>query len=246
MTDTLKVRSNNPVLAWVTAGGVIALAGGGFTLSFAALRDLAAGSGIPENLAGLWPLIVDGFIVVASASAFALKSRGRRVTWYPWTALIVFSIISVAGNSLHAIDSAESLRVPIIVAAVVSAVPAIALLIASHLLVLMISGEPNEDAGADRAADASTGAVPAQLAEAEPVVVFQEMRTAAAGTGTKELEAALTADDPKERLTAWYRQMTVEGKKVTGPNAAEFLGVSASTAKRYLTDVRRDLETADS
>ena len=246
MNDTLKMRSNSPVLAWVTVGGVVALAGGGFTLSFAALRDLAAGSGIPENLAGLWPLIVDGFIIVASASAFALKSRGRRVTWYPWTALIVFSIISVAGNSLHAIDSADSLRVPIFVAAVVSAVPAIALLIASHLLVLMISDERGESAEPSPAFDASTGAVPAQLTETEPVVVFEEMRAAGVSSGTKELGASPSAEDPKARLTAWYRQMTVEGKKVTGPNAAEFLGVSASTAKRYLADVRRDLGAADS
>ncbi|HEY5224701.1 MAG TPA: DUF2637 domain-containing protein, partial [Microbacteriaceae bacterium] len=98
MSDSLAVRSSNPVLAWATALGVVGLALGGFVLSFQALRDLAVRSGIDPTLAFLWPLIVDGFIVVATAAAFALKRRGRRVTWYPWVALMLFSAISVAGN----------------------------------------------------------------------------------------------------------------------------------------------------
>lgn len=125
------------ILVWATAAAVALLAAAGFTLSFSSLIDLAALSGIDHQLAFLWPLIVDGFIVVATGAAFALKGRPRRVTWYPWTALIFFSAISVIGNAVHASQVAH-IRVPIVLATAVSAIPAIALLIATHLLVVMV------------------------------------------------------------------------------------------------------------
>lgn len=37
-------------------------------MSYGALHALAGESGVPATLAWLWPLVVDGFIVVASLS----------------------------------------------------------------------------------------------------------------------------------------------------------------------------------
>ncbi|WP_162606359.1 DUF2637 domain-containing protein [Jiangella asiatica] len=66
------------------AGTVGALAIGAFTLSFDALRELATVAGLNWSIAWLWPLIVDEFILLATAAAVALRDRGPRVTWYPW------------------------------------------------------------------------------------------------------------------------------------------------------------------
>jgi hypothetical protein len=136
--DPTVTLAGRRILVWSTASAVALLAGAGFTLSFSSLIDLAALSGIDRQLAFLWPLIVDGFIVVATGAAFALKGRPRRVTWYPWTALVLFSTISVIGNAVHASQVAH-IRVPILLATAVSSVPAIALLIATHLLVVMLN-----------------------------------------------------------------------------------------------------------
>lgn len=132
------------ILVWVTACAVALLAAAGFTLSFSSLIDLATLSGIDRDLAFLWPLIVDGFIVVATGAAFALKGHSRRVTWYPWTALVFFSAISVVGNAVHA-SQVAGVRVPMVLATAVSSVPAIALLIATHLLVVMVDAHTTAD-----------------------------------------------------------------------------------------------------
>ncbi|MDX6256640.1 MAG: hypothetical protein QOJ11_2974 [Frankiales bacterium] len=48
----------------VTTAGVAGLALGAFLLSYDALHQLARTSHVPAVLAWLWPLIVDGFILV--------------------------------------------------------------------------------------------------------------------------------------------------------------------------------------
>lgn len=142
--DPVTPSTNRRILLWATAIAVALLAAAGFTLSFSSLIDLAILSGIDRPLAFLWPLIVDGFIVVATGAAFALKGRGRRVAWYPWTALIFFSTISVIGNAVHATQVAD-VHIPILLATAVSSIPAIALLVATHLLVVMVEGHTTQD-----------------------------------------------------------------------------------------------------
>lgn len=58
--------------------GTTLLAVGGFTLSFAALRDLAVRVGMPADLAWLWPLLIDGMIVEATLAVVAMAQRGSR------------------------------------------------------------------------------------------------------------------------------------------------------------------------
>ena len=175
-SDVLAVKPQNAWLAWGTASGVVLLALGGFVLSFNALRDLAVHSGLLPELSWIWPLIVDGFIVVATAAAFGLKRRGPRVTWYPWTALVVFAVVSVAGNASHAVNS-DLVTVPVWIATVVSSVPAVALLIASHLLVVMIDGKA-------RARRPATSERTARLHDRPRPVAVEEDADAGAGVGT--------------------------------------------------------------
>ena len=120
-----------------TLAGTIVLAGGAFTLSFASLSNLAELAGISATLAWIWPLIVDGLIVVSTMAILALAGHGRRVLYYPWALLAGGSLVSVAANALHAILSAAG-TVPAVVSALVAAVPPVVLLAVTHLSVVLV------------------------------------------------------------------------------------------------------------
>ncbi len=105
--------------------GVMLLAGGGFAMSYGALHGLALAEGVDPALAWMWPLIVDGFIVVASLAVLHAVLE-RRSTLYPWCLVLGFSAISVVFNVLHA--------APTPVARFVGAVPPLALVLSLELL----------------------------------------------------------------------------------------------------------------
>ena len=114
--------------------GTVFIAIGAFWLSFTALADLAARSGIGAGQAWAWPLIVDGIIVVATVAVVALA--GQKAAWYPWALLIGGAIVSVTANALHAIVSADA-DVPAVLAAAIAAVPPVVLLAITHLTVIL-------------------------------------------------------------------------------------------------------------
>ena len=121
--------------AVVTAAtGTVLIGVGAFWLSFMALADLAARSGITSAQAWIWPLLVDGLIVVSTIAVVALD--GRTGAWYPWALLICGALVSVAANALHAIVAADA-SVPGVLAATVAAVPPLVLLASTHLTVVL-------------------------------------------------------------------------------------------------------------
>ena len=119
--------------------GTCLIALGAFWLSFTALADLAARSGIAERQAWAWPLIVDGIIVVATVAVVALA--GQRSAWYPWALLIGGAAVSVTANALHAVVAADA-DVPGVLAAAVAAVPPVVLLAITHLTVVLTRPQP--------------------------------------------------------------------------------------------------------
>lgn len=230
-------RSRRDASRWlwrVAFAGVTGLGGCAFALSFSALRDLAVRSGIDPGLAYMWPLIVDGFIVVATAAAFALRGQGARVTWYPWAALVVFSAVSVCGNALHA--QARATDVATWVSTIVSAVPAVALLLASHLMTVMAENSRTAPAplvnvtAPDRTTPdpihSPTDAVPAPAAER--------------GRGDARPPGAPAGPNAASSLVDQLRQRAVAGEPITAALIAELQGVSVRTGRRRLEAVRRE------
>lgn len=129
--------STRPRWGWAVttaATGTVLIGIGAFWLSFMALADLAARSGITSGHAWVWPLMVDGLIVVSTIAVVALD--GRSGAWYPWTLLICGALVSVAANALHAIVAADA-SVPGVLAATVAAVPPLVLLASTHLTVVL-------------------------------------------------------------------------------------------------------------
>lgn len=126
---------------WVVAtavAGTVLIALGAFWLSFTALADLAEQAGIAASQAWVWPLIVDGIIVVATISVVVLAPYGRRATWYPWALLVAGAVVSVSGNAAHAVVAAEN-TLPGFWAGAISAVPPLVLLAITHLTVVLTS-----------------------------------------------------------------------------------------------------------
>ncbi|AJW38599.1 Phage excisionase [Rhodococcus sp. B7740] len=110
--------------------GTILIALGAFWLSFTALRDLAERSGVPTGQAWVWPLIVDGLVLVATVAVVALDAH----RWYAWTLLGIGASLSLSGNSLHATYTGE---LPVAVRILVAAVPPLSLLAVTHLTYLL-------------------------------------------------------------------------------------------------------------
>jgi len=132
-------RSNDVRLATLTAvAGTVFIAAGAFWLSFTSLSDLARRSGVDAGQAWMWPLIVDGIIVVATVAAVALT--GTRGAWYPWMLLVAGAGISVAANAIHAVV-AETTEVPLVLAACVASVPPMVLLAITHLTSVLMGSK---------------------------------------------------------------------------------------------------------
>nr|WP_169747670.1 DUF2637 domain-containing protein [Demequina iriomotensis] len=134
MIPAVREAGSGRLAVWTAVAGTVFIAAGAFWLSFTALRDLAARSGVSAAQAWAWPLIVDGIIVVATVSVVALADH--RSTWYPWLLLLGGALVSVAANAIHAVVAADS-DVPAVLAASVAAVPPVVLLAITHLTVVL-------------------------------------------------------------------------------------------------------------
>lgn len=145
-----------PAVTLTIAIGVVA-----FVLSFAALADLARDSGIPVGLAWLWPLAVDGAIVLGTALVVTVP--GSRYGWVMLTAAVA---VSVAGNAAHAAGFG-------VVGVLVAAVPPVALVAATHALVVLGRAHDTGTPGAhplrtETVAESAPGMPTGASAEAHP------------------------------------------------------------------------------
>jgi len=227
---------------------VACLAALAFVLSFSSLRDLAASAGVAPHLTWLWPLVVDGNIVINTVAGMALRPRGRTVTWYPWTALIIFAAISVTGNALHAGAATGSAELAIGVAAAVSAVPAVALLQSTHLFVVMLSPAPQRGS-APTTLWAELGPDRAPINPAPGWAPVRDLAPVARGTDGQtvhDLDRPGADNVPEtDHLARLVRAALVEGRRVTGSDVARWLGTSERTGRRRLLELAaRDNELA--
>src|SRR4030095_10672401 len=112
-----------------SATGVIVLAGAAFTLSYDALHQLALDSRVRPALAWLWPVVIDGTIVVALLTVLAANRAATKAA-YPWALAGLFSAASVAFNIAHAPDRP--------VAQLVFAMAPVALVLTTHMLMQQV------------------------------------------------------------------------------------------------------------
>jgi hypothetical protein len=204
----------------LSAAGVLLLAAAAFTLSYDALHQLALESRVRPGLAWMWPVVIDGTIVIALLTVLAAKRAGARAA-YPWTLAGLFSLASVAFNIAHAPDRP--------VARLVFAVAPVALVLTTHLLMQQMGWRrPTRDrlavhqAGPELAHPHRPGDRPAH----EPANPDSGVPAGA-----------------RARVRAAYEAEVAAGRTPTGAGLARAAGVSERYGQRLLAEFTAD--TAD-
>ncbi|WP_280241893.1 DUF2637 domain-containing protein [Nocardia abscessus] len=167
---------------WSAVVIIIAVGAAAFRLSFATLKDLAVLAHIPASDAWLFPLIVDGTILLATFGVLVLANAPERRFFV--TVLVVGSVVSVAGNSLHAVAAGREL--PWWASALVAAIAPISLLADTHGLALLIRAAQRDSASelapaVEPAAEQATPEPepkPVSIPEPEPLPVPEPVRVA--------------------------------------------------------------------
>ena len=188
---------------------MVGLAVAGFAMSYDALHSLAVEQGVSTPLAWLWPLVVDGFIVVASLSVVRAVADNRRA-FYPWALVLAFSGISVAFNVVHA--------APTLVARLVAAIPPAALVLSFELLMRQL-----------RAA-LRPGNEPVTAAEPHLVVAPNPVTPEPGHDAAPSTSAGPLLERAREVYTARRRA----NDRVTGMVLARELGISDGYGRRLL------------
>jgi Protein of unknown function (DUF2637) len=203
-----------------SATGVLVLAAAAFTLSYDALHQLALDSRVRPALAWLWPVVIDGTIVVALLTVLAAKRAAARAG-YPWVLAGLFSAASVAFNIAHAPDRP--------VAQLVFAMAPIALVLTTHLLMQQVvwrrttpgptALEAEQQRGSEAAHPHRSGDHPAPEPE------------------RPDREAPM---DARSRIRAAYEAQLAAGQTPTGAGLARAAGVSKRYGQRLLAEFTAD------
>jgi hypothetical protein len=200
----------------ISATGVLVLAAAAFTLSYDALHQLALDSRIRPHLAWLWPVVIDGTIVVALLTVLAANRAARRAG-YPWALAALFSAASVAFNIAHAPDRP--------VAQLVFAMAPVALILTTHLLMQQIGWRQATPGSTAPGAEHQAGPKPAHPhrpgdhPEPEPASPDQGAQVAA-----------------RARVRAAYEAQVAAGQTPTGAGLARAAGVSERYGQRLLAE----------
>lgn len=164
-------RSSVKMWPGITAGIIIDLIA--FVLSFDALRLVFVSCGINPWLSWGGPVCVDGTILLCTWATWGFKKGHIRGSAYPWVGLVLFSGFSITGNALHAMIN-TGFRLPSWVPPVIMSIPPVALLYATHLIVI-IAGDRldkiNTATDATRVPEAAPREtrVPVEPVKAQPV-----------------------------------------------------------------------------
>ncbi|MGW4366667.1 DUF2637 domain-containing protein [Nocardia takedensis] len=207
---------------WFAAVIILAVGVAAFRLSFTTLADLAVLARVPARDAWLFPVIVDGTILLSTAGLLASTDKSDRRFFL--AVLVVGAGVSVAGNSLHSVASGHPL--PGWAAAIVAAVAPVSLLADTHGLALLFR------AVGRRAADEVVPVVAAvsvagEPAEPDPVPSV----TVPAPVPVRRKPAGKPSSRRDPAVVARAGELRAAGKSFA--DIARELGVSAATAAKY-------------
>jgi hypothetical protein len=226
----------------VSAAGVLVLAAAAFTLSYDALHQLALDSRVRPGLAWLWPVVIDGTIVVALLTVLAAKRAAVRAG-YSWALAGLFSAASVAFNIAHAPDRP--------VAQLVFAMAPVALVLTTHLLMQQASWRPQRPAMAEQMPHLVT---PGGHPPAAPDTAAMAGQASARGGPQPDTGAVMTGHepamvlalaraagrepDPETKARRIYQQHQAAGARLSGAALARHAGISERHGRRLLAEFR--------
>lgn len=134
MNDDNRARRSHIARKVIISIGLLVQGAAAFKLSFGAQTLLAAASGIPPEDAWLYPFSVDAAIVTVSLIVVWSEDARRAIRIYLYTAIGLWTAISVAGNALHTLTLARNtITADSTIAIAVNTVPALALFLTIHI-----------------------------------------------------------------------------------------------------------------
>jgi Protein of unknown function (DUF2637) len=216
-----------------SAAGVLVLAAAAFTLSYDALHQLALDSRVRPGLAWLWPVVIDGTIVVALLTVLAAK-RTATPAGYPWTLAGLFSAASVAFNIAHAPDRP--------VAQLVFAMAPVALVLTTHLLMQQVGWRRGTTGLTEPMPVPEASLKPAQPAGPEPAPPHRPGDHSAQGPASSDRGAPAGA---RARVRAAYEAQLAAGQTPTGAGLARAADVSERYGQRLLAEFTADPARAE-
>ncbi|WP_216911851.1 DUF2637 domain-containing protein [Nocardia noduli] len=212
---------------WSAAVIILAVGAAAFRLSFTTLQDLAVLARVPKSDAWLFPLIVDGTILLATFGVLVSPSKTSEQRFF-LAVLGIGAAVSVAGNSIHAMASGHPL--PGWAAAIVAAVAPISLLADTHGLALLFRTVQRAPTPVTEstAVVASAGEVAVDPVSADPEPVASATPEPVS-VASKPVAKKPARTDP--RTVARAVELHRDGMKYA--DIARELGVSARTAAKY-------------
>ncbi len=120
----------------IAAGLMAILSMLAFVLSYDALRAVALAHGISVELSFLWPILIDGALVICSLAALRARALKTSLSW-PRLMIATFTLATVFFNLVH-VQEIASFVPAILLNGLVAAVPPLALVLAFETFVLMV------------------------------------------------------------------------------------------------------------
>ena len=241
-------RARWRTVTWVV--GLLVVAGAG-VLTAHGLYEVARSAGVPPAMAAGYPLITDGLALLAYAGTRLLGAGGRR---YAAVVMVLSAGLSGLAQAVY-LAGGVGTAAPVAVRFGVGAWPAVAAIVAAHLVHLMAERPAELEDQADGPADFIPAAIPGQarpaggpdrangpageLARAVPVVEDQARPT---GQTADRARAGWDVEDtrsPRERARDWaaLRQLAT-GELPTVREVATGASVGRETAGKALQELR--------
>jgi hypothetical protein len=214
----------------VSAAGVVVLAAAAFTLSYDALHQLALDSQVRPSLAWLWPVVIDGTIVVTLLTVLA-ANRAARKAGYPWTLAGLFSAASVAFNVAHAPDRP--------VAQLVFAMAPVALVLTTHLLMQQLTWRHHQPVNSAPEPEHLDHQPDMSASSAEPSGSREHV---AGQIRPSPADRSGPAPDLEARARQIYRQHRSAGRRLSGAALAREVGTSDRHGRRLVAVFRGEDE----
>lgn len=251
-SNTRPETDRTSVRMWpgITAGLVIGLIA--FILSFDALRLVFVSCGINPYLSWGGPVCVDGTILLCTWATWGFKKGHIRGGWYPWAGLVLFSGCSIGGNALHALIN-NGLELPAWAPATIMSIPPVAMLYATHLIVI-IAGDRLDKVNAliGRTLDdteTKTPTEPMTASTAEPLTAPSSAPVPPAYETVPPAYEPATVEKPNLRDFAWSAptpaDLAIDDTEAdASPKAVEANATAdASTTEKPALDIQADPRT---
>ncbi|GIG01274.1 DUF2637 domain-containing protein [Catellatospora citrea] len=211
--------------------GATTVAGVAGFASYQHIHDVALKAGETATVAIIYPLAIDGLIIVGSMAMLADKSEGRLPRFSARVAIAVGVIATLAAN----VASAH----PTLMSRLVAAMPAVAFMIAVE--VLSRTGKP-KPAEQPTPAPAPVLAAPVLTVPRPAPVTAEQAPAPAAARRVRPVSA------PPAPVTSTAEQVTrlaARHPELTAKQIGDRLGISDRTARRYMPKPTEDQRTAD-